>query len=310
MSEKVSHRAWIKLSYAGSDADEHELSLYDLSQALYGFERSLALTTHLILNDEIITQATALRGARIIAKAPRAGSFEILACIGLLAAGGYKITTLKKDNPLGHLVFSAYDYAVRKVVGMPLDYDKSLAELYEKSKFEQRTELKLPSKKKFNSLAEKIEPPLTRMHRPIIRSESAETARLEFPGFGKVQPPKLEFDRATYARIKYRERADEIEQFPAIVSVFNPNTFNGRLFLPAEERTIPFFLTHAGRSSNAFNLIGESYSKNLSLRGDPTALIYFDAFRVTSKLGRITKFNVIGVRPLDALENDDLLIDE
>ncbi len=289
----------IELKYSGELADDHQIDLYDYSQALYGLERSLALTTHLILHDEVITQATALRGARIICEAPRPGSLTILAGICMAGAALYKLGTLKQDSPLGHLVYSAYDYVVHKVTGQDLDYDKSLRKLYEEGQEANRLDVSLPTESKFDSLAEKLESPLTKLHRPIIQSETAESAELIFPSGGSKKHSLIKLDRDSYGRIKYRSRSEEISVIRAKVSVFNPNTFNGRMFVPSEGRTIPFYLTHAGRSSEAFNLIGESYSKNLNDRDDEDALLEFDVLTTRSKLGRLTKYSVIKVRPFD-----------
>ena len=64
------------IAFTGNDADENILDLYDISQALVGLQRSLALTTHLILNDEIITQSPALKGARIYSLPAEPGSWK------------------------------------------------------------------------------------------------------------------------------------------------------------------------------------------------------------------------------------------
>jgi hypothetical protein len=77
----------LTLAYAGSEADNSEIDLYDVAQALIGFQRSLALTTHLVLNDEIITQAPFLKGARILAAPPEEGSWKITALVMGLATG-------------------------------------------------------------------------------------------------------------------------------------------------------------------------------------------------------------------------------
>jgi hypothetical protein len=90
-----------ELSYLGADSDDHEIDLYDVSQALVGFQRSLAITTHLILNGEIITQAPALKGAKIFAFPSEEGSWKIKA--GVLAIGAYHVTTAQNNTPLGHL---------------------------------------------------------------------------------------------------------------------------------------------------------------------------------------------------------------
>jgi hypothetical protein len=55
------------LRYSGGLSDNNVLEMYDASRGLAGFQRSLALTAHLVINGEIITQAPSLRGAQIIA---------------------------------------------------------------------------------------------------------------------------------------------------------------------------------------------------------------------------------------------------
>ena len=124
----------ITLSFSGSRADQNEINFYDVSQALIGFERSLALTTHLILNGKIITQAPALRGAEILALAPAEGSWKLSAIILVAATGLYHLGTAPKDTPIGHLIRSGYDYVISEALGFHVDYDKSLGQQYEELK--------------------------------------------------------------------------------------------------------------------------------------------------------------------------------
>ena len=65
------------LSYEGSLADDNEIDLYDLAQGIIGYQRSLALTTSLAINGDIITQAPKLKGARILTAPFQEGSFKI-----------------------------------------------------------------------------------------------------------------------------------------------------------------------------------------------------------------------------------------
>lgn len=51
----------IKLKFEGNLSDNHVLDFYDAARAMMGFQRSLALTTHLVVNGEIITQAPSLK---------------------------------------------------------------------------------------------------------------------------------------------------------------------------------------------------------------------------------------------------------
>jgi hypothetical protein len=69
------------LAYEGNLAERSTIDFYDVSHALAGFQRSLALTTHLILNDEVITQAPSLKNAQILLRPPETGSWKAVATI-------------------------------------------------------------------------------------------------------------------------------------------------------------------------------------------------------------------------------------
>lgn len=113
----------ISLSYEGGLADNNVLDMYDAARGLAGFHRSLALTTHLLLNGEIITQAPSLKGAQIIATTPEEGSWKVTAVV---LAGIWAVTSASKDTVPGHILFSAYDYVIRSTLGFPVDFDKTL----------------------------------------------------------------------------------------------------------------------------------------------------------------------------------------
>ncbi|MBU1427187.1 MAG: hypothetical protein KJ681_16385, partial [Gammaproteobacteria bacterium] len=166
------------LSFDGSLSKHHQIDLYDVSQALIGFQRSLALTTHLVINDEIITQAPSLKGASIFALPPKEGSWEI---IGLVIAGvataGYKLGTTPKNTPLGHLIYSLYDYVVKESLGFHVDYDKTIGQLYEDKK---KAGLAIPKieQHQADALIEKCSTAITEIHRPIYKTGSAQNANI------------------------------------------------------------------------------------------------------------------------------------
>ena len=164
----------IALTYQGKDADKHGLDFYDASRALIGFQRSLALTTHLILHDEIITQAPSLKDATIIVRPPEDGSWKTTALIvlGGLWYGG----TVPKDTPIGNLISSAYDYVISENLGFHVDYTKTLYQQYEDYK-KTRPQKKVLGQARFDSLAEKCTAAVIDMHRPIVFSKSADCAK-------------------------------------------------------------------------------------------------------------------------------------
>jgi hypothetical protein len=108
------------LTYEGNLAEERIIDFYDVAQALTGFQRSLALTTHLVLNGEIITQAPALKGARTFALPPEEGSWKF----GVLlttASVIYTLGTAPRETAIGNIVASAYDYLISETMGFHVD---------------------------------------------------------------------------------------------------------------------------------------------------------------------------------------------
>jgi hypothetical protein len=164
------------LAFSGLRADAQEIGFYDVSEALLGFERSLALTTHLVLNGEVITQAPSLKGAEILARPPARGSWEITAIILALATGAYKLGTAGKDTPIGHIIRSAYDYIVSETLGFHVDFDKTLGRQYKELKAE--SEVPVLPQSKFDAVIEKCEAAIKQMHRPMVFSETAAHAKI------------------------------------------------------------------------------------------------------------------------------------
>lgn len=112
------------LKFDGQEADRSLLDFYDAAQAFGAFQRTLALTTHLIVNGEIITQAPALKNATILVYPVEIGSWKTVAVVtgGVLLSAG----VASRDSVLGHLLTSAYDYVISESLGFHVDYEKSL----------------------------------------------------------------------------------------------------------------------------------------------------------------------------------------
>jgi hypothetical protein len=280
----------ITLSYTGHLADNHEVDLYDVSQALIGFQRSLALTTHLVLNDEIITQAPSLKGAQILALPSEEGSWKLTAAIIAAGTMAYQLGTAPHDTPIGHLVSSAYDYVISESLGFHVDYKKTLGQQYEELK-KSKTEppIRPLTQSRFDSLVEKCEVAVREMHRPISKSRTATEARLmaRFESSHELigQPLNLE----SYEYISFTERSSDIGQYNGMISSYNMNTFKGRIYVEAEGRPIPFELGDSARGVPSVRKVTNSLSANAQ-KNEHGAVITFDAFRNTSKSGRLKSF--------------------
>ncbi len=174
----------VLLKYEGKLADDHELDFYDAARALAGFQRSLALTTHLVLNGEIITQAPSLKNARIIVTTPQPWSWEVIASI---IGGAWVLGTATKDSPLGHLLYSVYDYVVSQALGFPVDYNKSLYQQY-KQELKRRQSLRpswTASLRKWKEALPRCTVPSSR--RRLLTMQICMLGELPTPGYGLVK---------------------------------------------------------------------------------------------------------------------------
>jgi hypothetical protein len=276
----------ITISFRGEIADRNEIDFYDVSQALVGFQRSLALTTHLILNDEIITQAPSLKGAEIIALPPEEGSWKFAALIvgGIFAAG-----SVSKDSVIGHLIASGYDYVIKETLGFHVDFNKSLLKQYEEMKNE---ELKKLSQQRFDSLIEKCEPAIRQMHRPIVESKTAAAAELTSSIHGSDRKIGPDFNESTFDYVNYSALSDDEFDLAGNVSSYNINTYKGRMFVISEGRPIPFLLGDSARNRGSVGAIIRSLQANAEsrLQNDSAGEVRFKAFKVSSRGGRLKSY--------------------
>lgn len=299
----------IYLSYEGSFADSHLLDFYDFVRAIQGFERSLALTTHLVLNREVITQVTALKGAQILCSPPQAGSFKFPGWIVAASAATFALGSLKNDNPLGHIIYSTYEYVVFEATGQKVDYEESLRETYEKAKKQGSTGLIMPRKSQLDSLIEKVEPSISDMHRPVMGSKTADSVRIyDSRTLKSKSGSPIVLDASTHEGLRYRKRGSALEKHAGCVSSFNMNTFNGRIVTSPETRPIPFYITPAGRNPKYIKRIVNSFSNNISQPYSEESFVKITAFVDRTRTGRIAKFNI--VRVTETEDFFDLIEDE
>jgi hypothetical protein len=281
----------ITLSFRGREAENSVIDLYDVSQALIGFERSLALTTHLVLNDQVITQAPSLNGAHILAKPSQTGSWELTALV-FLGGGLYTLATAPKDSPVGHLIRSAYDYVIAQTLGFHVDYDKSLGQQLEEARSKDSSVKRL-SQSRFDSVVEKCDTAIREMHRPIYKSRTATEARL-IANLGDTQVPvgpALTYE--TYEYIAYTERRTEPLELTGMISSYNINTYKGRVYIPDYGRPIPFELSEAARDISSIVLITSSLDANA--RKSNTGSISFVAFENYSRSKRLKSFYIVEI---------------
>ena len=293
---KERHDIQFTLTYKGHSSEFNEIDLYDVSQALIGLQRSLALTTHLVLNSEIITQSPALKGARIYALPPEAGSWKLTAAIIVGASAAiYQLGTAPKDTPLGHLIYSAYDYVVSESLGEHVDYQKSLGQLYEEA---QKKHQKIPELKQhqLDSLIEKCSTAIRETHRPIYKTNTADSASIVASLNNQTLPVGKQFTIQTYEYMSLSEAGDEPEIIYGRVASYNSNTFKGRIYVTEEGRPVPFELSEESRTDRTVQLIVNSLSATaLKDYNNEQSTVYCRVFKNKSKSGHLKSYIILEV---------------
>ena len=298
--DKMQYPLVVSLSYKGNLADAHEIELYDVAQGLIGFQRSIALTTHLVLNGEIITQAPALKGAQILGLPAEEGSWKIKAAVvGAALTGVYHVGTAPRETPLGHLVFSAYDYVLSETMGFHVDYEKSIGQLLEQHKKQGGAKGDHLSQEKLDSLVEKCMSAVGEMHRPIVKQGTAREASVS----ARVGSLKFACDalltKSSYEYLSETLVSELITDYVGRVSSYNTNTYKGRIYVPLLKRPIPFELLGDAKSYACVSLITRSLTVNgqdPKLRNLDDGLVKVYVYPKTTRTGRIKGFEIVDVR--------------
>lgn len=284
-----------ELSYEGSDSDSHEIDMYDVSQALIGFQRSLAITTHLVLNGKVIVQAPSLKGAKIYTFPSEEGSWKVKAGILVLGTAAYHVSTAPNNTFLGHLVYSAYDYVISQSLGFHVDYNKSLGQLYEEAE-EKRIKLPKIREAQLDSVIEKCSAAITEIHRPIYKNKTAKTAKIFTNINNQVVPlnPTLSIDTFQYIIEEFTN--EEIITIQGFVSGYSSNTYKGRIYVPSEERSVPFVLAESIRDEMVIRNMVDSLRANALRNYDEKPYeVFCKAQKITAKTGHLKSYKILAV---------------
>jgi hypothetical protein len=285
----------ITLSFSGASSDGAVIDFYDVSQALLGFQRSLALTTHLALNGEIITQAPSLKGAKIFVSPPEYGSWKVNAYIVMGLTGLYQLGTAPKDTPIGHVVYSLYDYMISETLGGHVDYDKTLGEIYEKAK-RNKLPLKEITESQADALVEKCSAAVREMHRPIAITGTAKSAGVGVRIGQNTFPIHTALNFSSYEYMLETRQSLESERVIGRISSYNSNTYKGRIYVGEIGRPVNFEINPKARSESAIEAITTSLHLNANKLGNHVgSLVAMTAFRRESKGGHLKSYLVMHI---------------
>lgn len=279
--------AEFELTFDGALADEGYLEFYDAARALAGFQRSLALTAHLVINGEIITQAPSAAGFELLIPPFREGSWKSRA--KLVIGSAIVLGSVGKDSPVGQIVTSVYSYALSETMGFPVDYNKTLQQQY--GDYLKSQDI---SESKIDSLCEKIENSVADMHRPIVKSQSAtrgQITRCDYhrQDIGPIMSP------VTYEYVKQTIHQDDEINITGYISSYNVNTFRGRIFSIQEDRPVPFELSETARGRRIVGLITSSQHNHGQNPFSNSAIINLLGTRLVSVTGKTKRFLISSV---------------
>lgn len=277
-----------ELTFDGGLAEDGLLEFYDAARALAGFQRSLALTTHLALNGEIITQAPAASGFQIFIPPFIEGSWKTRAKLAIGAT--FALGSVGKDSPVGHIVTSLYDAALSTTMGFHVDYDKTLQQLYAENNPDKPITVE-----KIDSLCEKIEASVADMHRPIVISKSANRAQLTKLGYETRNIGPL-LSPITYDYVKQTTKDQDDSTVTGYISSYNINTFKGRIYSIDESRPIPFELDDSIRNKKAVGILTRSQHINGQSPFAQDALVKLVCRKMISSAGKVKRYLVLQVQ--------------
>ena len=247
----------LSLKFEGSEANNHNLDMYDAGVAVKSFHRFLAMTTSLALHEEIIIRATDLKQAKILTSPPKSGSWQILVTILLLVP----FSTLKQS-----LIGETMHYIIKRLIG-----DNSLDNKIENS----------IDQIKLDFLMEQCRSPILNVHRPIIKSSTASSLKISL--FGKEH---ILLNSDTYEYLK-QEHLEDTKDIVVRVNRYNIDTFRGRLSVEGIEKSIPFKLDKKSQDEGTTSLINRSlYENNSENYGTGDGLrLKFSARKLVSSSG-------------------------
>ena len=280
-------------SFSGRLAEEGIIDFYDIAEAMSGFQRSLALTAHFVVNGKVITQAPALKNVVIYAEIPQLGSWKVITFIGILGTGIWHLGTAPKDTVLGNLIVSAYDYVLKESLGINVNFDKTIGQQLEELKSRDINPPRI-TEDRLDSVIEKCEASIVSMHRPIVRSGTAEKGLIRYETSDRKTGGE-NIDSETYNYIRTSTKSDRAQYFYGKISSYNVNTYHGRIYDFRHERTIPFEIEASARSINFISLITASLNANALDRKDESSYVILHAFTISSQNDRIKKLIVINI---------------
>ena len=237
---------------------EHVLDAYDASQALYGIARSLSILTHYTINQTVIKQAPALRGARILIEPPREGSFEFIVPI---------ISMVDPSTAVGTIALGLGAAYLHDLLGVIF---RRLSGQADKPSTDELNRQMRSTRGDIDALSDAVEEDIIRIQRPIVNNVT--TINISGGSHNIIN-----LNQETYDFAKTKVLGDGQDYYDGHVTSFNGSTISGRFWIDSEDRTVGFSVDRNHKlPATERVLLAESLSAwvnmeggNIKIRGTP-----------------------------------------
>jgi hypothetical protein len=275
---RAQHR--LKVTYNGGLADENSLPGYDGVTSIDGITRAVHIATHAYMTGEIVARATALRGASIVIKPARQGSFifELIILMETFPATTGLIAGLS-SAPFYDFLKTAFKRATGYLDAEP--ETAHLRTLYNR----REPPLTKRHPADLDELAEKLEGSLQDAHRPI--GAEGTIAKISI---GSPRQSFVEFNEDTKGWVNTREEAVSTEALRGNVTRYNALSRNGRIFVDDFGRVVPVRPDGDFPSGELSNLTWSLHGSNIGNHNK----LNLQARRVTSASGKVKRLLLAG----------------
>ncbi|HJV76224.1 MAG TPA: hypothetical protein VJ654_18535 [Noviherbaspirillum sp.] len=263
--------AEIVVRYDGSTADSGRLNLYEASESLEGTTRLVNVIVHAFVNNnEVRERLSGPVGADTYLTGAKKGCFEESVEIVFGDAA------IKRIKPTV-IVPNFWDYFACCVsVAVGREYQPHTAMV--------RKILNQKKEALFEEIAEEIEGPLQKLHRPI-KTKGAKTITFARPKAGDV----FTLDKETLEYVSVLEQADKLENWTGNVTKYNSLSGFGRMYVDELGHTLPFRIWRFKENERAHKAAAASLNERVNEEGGKRKIA---GFPVYNSLGRIKRIVV------------------
>ncbi|WP_085612064.1 MULTISPECIES: hypothetical protein [unclassified Pseudomonas] len=239
----------------------HGLNMYYGADSFGGMAEAVALTTHAIVNNEILTQTPSTKGFSLDFKESHEGSYIQKFILEFTDADAIRVVEYLR--PAGFMELMTFHLA--SPLGLNPKIESDVAKRWFRSYMNDS-----------ETLLERLSRPLTRIHHPVSGQGYQVT-------LFKSRTPFLSFNERTLDYLSGSEVNDRAEELLMGVSRFNARTGTGRFIEDEQSDSISFSPLKAGLTRKAKSLLANSLK---DLAEDRFTQVKVEVRRVMARDGR------------------------